>query len=195
MAFLKHCLSLCALLHCLLSLLHLVNGEVDLEELFKGFNIYKNSQSQLYLNKNSKAQCIAEQIAKKLYNQLPCSRTIDGDALLPSNQSQLPLFTHYSRKCQVNLNHTLDAVILPIYVPNSEAELVLAGCKHSQASKYLGNTTYTRVGLAKNKDCLVIALGTDALGGSYSAGVSRIQNIGRVYCLGFIVFGVISLFW
>ena len=80
-------------------------------------------------------------------------------------------------------------------MPNSEAELVLAGCKHSQASKYLGNTTYTRVGLAKNKDCLVIALGTDALGGSYSAGVSRIQNIGRVYCLGFIVFGVISLFW
>lgn len=167
---------------------------VDLEELFKGFNIYRNSQDRSVLTQNSKAKCIAEQIAKNWYNQLPCSRAINGDALLPSNQSQLPLFTQYSRKCKVNLNHTVDGIILPVYVPNSAEKLMLTNCTHSQAPKYLGNATYTRVGLATNEDCLVIALGTDAIGGSYSAGVFLVPNIGWVYWLGLLFLGSIFCF-
>ncbi|CAK9314945.1 unnamed protein product [Citrullus colocynthis] len=189
MAFLKRWLGLCTLLHCLFPLLHLGNCDVDLEELFKGFNIYRNSQDRSVLTQNSKAKCIAEQIAKNWYNQLPCSRAINGDALLPSNQSQLPLFTQYSRKCKVNLNHTVDGIILPVYVPNSAEKLMLTNCTHSQAPKYLGSATYTRVGLATNEDCLVIALGTDAIGGSYSAGA-------KSFCfLSFFKLGFGDVWW
>lgn len=169
--------------------LHICLPAVDLEEVFKGFNIYRNLQNQLALTENAKAKCIAEQIAKKSYDQLPCSHANNGDALLPSNQSQLPFFTQYSRKCKVNLNHTVYGVILPVYVPNAAEKLMLTGCTHSQAPKYLGNATYTRVGLATNKDCLVIALGTDAVGGSYSAGVSLAPNIVLVYWLGLLFLG------
>lgn len=72
---------------------------------------------------------------------------------------------------------------------------MLTGCTHSHATKYLGNATYTRVGLATKEDCLVIALGTDAVGGSYSAGISLVSNIGWVYWFAILVFGVNSLFW
>ncbi|TYK18317.1 GPI-anchored protein-like protein [Cucumis melo var. makuwa] len=131
--------------------------------------VSSNSKDRSALAQNSKAKCIAEQIAKNWYSQLPCSAAIEGDVLLPSNQSQLPLFTEYSRKCEVNLNHTVDGVILPVHVPNSADKLMLTNCTHSQAPKYLDNATYTSVGLATNEDCLVIALGTDAISGSYSA--------------------------
>lgn len=99
--------------------------------------------------------------------------------------------SHYSRKCEVNLNHTVDGVILPVYVPNSADKLMLTNCTHSQAPKYLDNATYTRVGLATNEDCLVIALGTDAISGSYSAGLSLVPHIGWVYWLGFLFLSIL----
>lgn len=68
---------------------------------------------------------------------------------------------------------------------------MLTNCTHSQAPKYLDNATYTSVGLATNEDCLVIALGTDAISGSYSAGLSLVPHTCWVYWLGFLFLSIL----
>lgn len=155
------------------------------DALFQGINDYRHSLNVSALSRNEKADCLADEIADDLEDH-PCSGADDfsGD---PSQT--VPRFVNFPkllRKCDIDVNTTMDGAILPVCVPKLMADLVLNNYTKTPYVKYLNDSKFTGAGVGSEDDWIVVVLSTDKGGGSFS-GATSLSDCLVVSFLGFVL--------
>lgn len=135
-------------------------------------NSYRRSVELTPMNRNSKADCLVKQIAWDFDDQSPLSIFTSGSTIAPSNLTQLPNLPDYLSKCKIDLNHTKNGLILPLYIPSLALNLVLHECTYSQMAKYLSKPEFTSVGIGYYDQWAVFAFATKSPAGSFSSAVN-----------------------
>lgn len=170
-------------------LYHLICTE-DEDNVLLGINSFRHSVNLPALAKNAKADCLADEIADELQDE-PCSSTTNGASIVPSTPNTLlPDLPKHLKKCKINVNSTVDGIIMPVCVPKLVPTLVLTNYTHSPYAKYLNSSKYTGVGVGSEDDWMVVVLGTDTLGGSFSGVVSLVSEVGLAHCLVSLMLGL-----
>lgn len=143
-------------------------------------NSYRSFNKLSTMTKNSNAECLVQQIAWDFDDESPLSTFTSGSTIAPSNFSQLPNLPDYLSQCKIELNHTKNGAIVPLYVPKLALNLVLSECTHSQMVEYLRKPEYTSVGIGYYEQWAVLAFGTNSTAGSFSSS-ANLSDIGLRY--------------
>ncbi|OIV95115.1 hypothetical protein TanjilG_21505 [Lupinus angustifolius] len=163
-------------------LLHALINSLDEEDsVFKGINSYRQVQKLTPFIKVSKASCLAEEVAEDLEDE-PCENVNQYAPGLTSSP-KIPNLEKHIDKCDININTTIDGVVLPVCVSKLEPTIVLSNYTHTDRySRYLNNSVYTGAGLGSEHDWMVLVLTTNTTTGSFSASAS--DAVGATSLLG-----------
>ncbi|PON43945.1 hypothetical protein TorRG33x02_332420 [Trema orientale] len=150
--------------------------------LFQGINNYRKSLNVSELKKNEKADCLADEIADDL-EDYPCSGAEEfaGDPAI--TVPRLVNFPKLAKKCDIDVNTTMDSIILPVCVPKLVTELVLNNFTKSPYTKFLNNSKFTGAGVGSEDDWIVVVLATDKPSGSVSGAAASLVAFGMVQSL------------
>lgn len=164
------------------------------EALFKAVNSYRESIKLAPMKRNSKADCLVKQIAWDFDDEEPLSTSTSGSTIAPSNFTQLPSLPDYLTKCKIELNHTKNGLILPLYIPKLALNLVLHECTHSQMAKHLSEPEFKSVGVGYYEQWAVLAFATDSPSGNFSSAVN-FSDLGlrHFYLVSFLLLGLFLL--
>lgn len=134
------------------------------------------------MTKNDKADCLADEIAEDM-DVHPCSGA-DGFSGNPSDTVlRIVNFHKLTKKCDIDVNTTMDGVILPVCVPNLASDLVLNNFTKTQYTKFINDSKYTGAGIGSEDEWIVVVLSTDEASGSFS-GATSLVAFGMVSFLG-----------
>ncbi|KAG2694866.1 hypothetical protein I3760_08G163700 [Carya illinoinensis] len=177
MAFVKLGLSLVflVLIHGLMFLSYPVHCDDEDATLFEGINSYRQSLNLPNFTENDNAGCLADEIADQLEDQ-PCKKAHDYSSG-PGTNPKFSNFNKLLHSCDINVNTTVDGVIMPVCVPKLDPTLVLSNYTNSQYAKYLNDSSYTGAGIASENDWIVVILSTSTSTGNFSGVASLVPNI------------------
>ncbi|KAK2972489.1 hypothetical protein RJ640_017661 [Escallonia rubra] len=148
--------------------------DIDTEDhLIQGLNSYRQSQGLQALAKNGNADCFADKVANRIQDR-PCNRS--SNTMASSTD-----FPDLVRDCNIDMNTTRDAVILPVCVPDMTQTLVLTNYTQTTYSRYLNNTRFTGVGTGHQDNWMVVVLSTTTPGGSFAEAANTaisVLNVG-----------------
>lgn len=161
----------------------------DEDNLLQGINSYRNSLNRPALIKNEKADCLADEIANELEDE-PCTSPTNGATIKPSSTTQLPDIPKHFKKCKIDVNTTVDGIILPVCVPKLVPTLVLTNYTRTANAKYINSSKYTVAGFGAEDDWMVTVLGTNTTGGSFSSAISLVSEVGLGHCLMSLLLGL-----
>uniref|UniRef100_A0A2N9EV37 Uncharacterized GPI-anchored protein At5g19230-like domain-containing protein n=1 Tax=Fagus sylvatica TaxID=28930 RepID=A0A2N9EV37_FAGSY len=161
----------------------------DEDNLLQGINSYRNSLKLPALFKNGKADCLAEEIADELEEE-PCTSSTNGANIVSSSTTQLTDLLKHLKKCKIDVNTTVDGIIMPICVPKLVPTLVLTNYTHTSYARYLNSSKYTGVGVGSEDDWMVVVLSTNTTGGSFSSAMSLVSKVGLGHCLVSLLLGL-----
>lgn len=154
------------------------------DSVLKGLNSYRQTLNLPVLNKADKASCLASDIADEL-EDVPCENvsryypTASGILNFPNLQKHVD-------KCDVDINSTVDGVILPACVAKLEPTVLLSNYTHTDRyARYLNNSKYTGVGLGSEDDWMVLVLTTNTPAGAFSAATFGLPN--AAWMMGFFI--------
>ncbi|XP_050380761.1 uncharacterized GPI-anchored protein At5g19250-like [Argentina anserina] len=159
--------------------------EADEDDILQGINSYRRSISLPALIKHDKADCLAGEIADDIQDQ-PCSSRTNGAAISPATTStDIPSLANNLNKCKIDVNSTVDGVIMPVCVPKAVSTLVLTNYTNSQRyAKFLNNSRFTGVGIGTEEDWTVVVLATSTTTGDFAnAAGSLVSRVATAYCL------------
>ncbi|PHU10098.1 hypothetical protein BC332_21958 [Capsicum chinense] len=139
--------------------------------VLSGINSYRQSHSLPPLTKQDKADCLADEIADEMEHQ-PCPR----GGITPAPVSQFAQYPKLLDKCDIDINTTIEGVILPVCVHDRVATLVITNYTQSQHARYLNNSKYTGAGVGTENGWTVLVLTTNTVGGSFASGVTSLIN-------------------
>ncbi|XP_030961559.1 uncharacterized GPI-anchored protein At5g19250 [Quercus lobata] len=182
-------LFLFVLFHAIVLLSHPVYCDEDEDNLLQGINSYRNSLNRPALIKNEKADCLADEIANELEDE-PCTSPTNGATIKPSSTTQLPDLPKHFKKCKIDVNTTVDGIILPVCVPKLVPTLVLTNYTRTANAKYINSSKYTVAGFGGEDDWMVTVLGTNTTGGSFSSAISLVSEVGLGHCLMSLLLGL-----
>lgn len=140
------------------------------EELLKGINVYRTSLNLSTLTENSKAACLADQIAENFKGQ-PCSNST-GSNTVPGTEEQFPNYLDFLQHCKLNATVTQDAAIMPACVPNLDPGMVLTNYTKSQYSGKLNDSSFVGAGIADEGDWVVVVFSTNTSTGDFADATS-----------------------
>ncbi|KAM3752713.1 hypothetical protein ACB098_03G040200 [Castanea mollissima] len=181
-------LFLFVLFHAVVLLSHPVFCDEDEDNLLQGINSYRNSLNRPALIKNDKADCLADEVADELEDE-PCTSPTNGATIKPSSTTQLPDLPKHFKKCKIDVNTTVDGIILPVCVPKLVPTLVLTNYTRTANAKYINSSKYTVAGFGAEDDWMVTVLGTNTTGGSFSSAISLVSEVGLGHCLMSLLLG------
>nr|POF14909.1 putative gpi-anchored protein [Quercus suber] len=147
----------------------------DEDNLLQGINSYRNSLNRPALIKNEKADCLADEIANELEDE-PCTSPTNGATIKPSSTTQLPDLPKHFKKCRIDVNTTVNGIILPVCVPKLVPTIVLTNYTRTANAKYINSSKYTLAGFGAEDDWMVTVLGTNTTGGSFSSAISLVSE-------------------
>ncbi|CAI9102249.1 OLC1v1000490C1 [Oldenlandia corymbosa var. corymbosa] len=165
------------------------------DHLMQGLNSYRQSHNAQILQKNDKADCLADEIADEIEDK-PCPAT----GYLASKPGPPTVVNNYPdllKKCKIDPNTTQEAVILPVCVSKRVATLVLTNYTQTPNSGFLNNTRFTGAGIGTEDDWTVLVLTTNTVGGSLANEgcfgiVLSLRHLGLGLIVGFfLLFGVL----
>lgn len=152
--------------------------ETDEEDnLLQGLNSFRQAVNLSPLSKNDKANCLADEVADELEDE-PCTSSTNGANIVPSTTTQLPDLPKQLKTCKINVNTTVEGVILPVCVPDLVPTLVLTNYTHTSYAKYINSSKYTGVGVGSEDDWMVVVLTTNTPGGAFSGAISVVSEVG-----------------
>ncbi|KAF5463435.1 hypothetical protein F2P56_019350 [Juglans regia] len=177
MAFVKLGLSLLllVLIHGVIFLSDPVLCDDEDDTLFQGINSYRQSLNLPEFTENDNAGCLADEIADQL-EDLPCDNASDY-SFAPGTTPKFSNFNKLLHSCHINVNNTVDGVLMPVCVPKLDPTLVLSNYTNSQYAKYLNDSSYTGAGIASEDDWIVVILSTNTSTGNFSGVASLVPNI------------------
>ncbi|KAM5561294.1 putative GPI-anchored protein [Rosa sericea] len=160
------------------------DDEADEDDILQGINSYRRSLSLPNLIKHDKADCLAEEIADDIQDQ-PCSSRTNGANISPTSVTELPSLPSNLIKCKIDVNSTVDGVIMPVCVPKAVSTLVLTNYTSSpRYAKFLNDSRFTGVGVGTKDDWTVVVLATSTRTGSFAnAAGSLVSTVGAVHYL------------
>ena len=156
--------------------------EANEDDILQGINSFRRSLSLPALIKHDKADCLAGEIADDIQDQ-PCSSRTNGASISPASVStDLPSLPSNLIKCKIDVNSTVDGVIMPVCVPKAVATLVLTNYTSSpHYAKFLNDSRFTGVGVGTEDDWTVVVLATSTRTGSFANAsdtlVSRVSTV------------------
>ncbi|KAF3326133.1 GPI-anchored protein [Carex littledalei] len=162
-------------------------------QLLKGINSYRASLNLTALTENSKAGCLAEQLAKQFKGQ-PCTNST-GDDTVPGTEQQFPNYPSYLSQCHLNVTVTQDAQVMPACVPGLVSDVVLTNYTKSQYNQYLNDTQFVGAGIADEGDWVVVVLSTNTPTGSFaqaSADTSGAVSVSFGHFVTFVFLGFLA---
>ena len=116
-------------------------AEADENDILQGINSYRRSLNLPALIKHDKADCLAGEIADDIQDQ-PCSSRTNGASFSPASTStDLTSLPNNLKKCKIDVNSTMDGVIMPVCVRKAVATLVLTNYTNSpHYAKFLNDS-------------------------------------------------------
>ncbi|XP_027109506.1 uncharacterized GPI-anchored protein At3g06035-like [Coffea arabica] len=154
--------------HLILLLSVPVLGDDERDYLLQGLNSYRRSQGAAPLQMHDKAGCLADKIADEIQDR-PCPPGGVPTTTSPGIRPQLTNYPALVKECNIDINNTLDGVILPVCVPKRVATLVLTNYTLSPYSASVNSTKYTGVGIGLEDDWTVLVLTTNTAAGSFAS--------------------------
>lgn len=120
------------------------------------------------------------------------------NATVPDMQPRYPQFSSYPNaltKCNININETTDAVILPS-CKTSVLSSLTDNYTQTQYAKYLNNSKYTGYGIGSEDNWIIVVLSTSTASGDFTSqnAGTVLHQAGMVYYLVFLLFGVLFVF-
>eukprot|EP00262_Sarcandra_glabra_P019112 TRINITY_DN7097_c0_g2_i1.p2 TRINITY_DN7097_c0_g2~~TRINITY_DN7097_c0_g2_i1.p2 ORF type:complete len:194 (+),score=21.61 TRINITY_DN7097_c0_g2_i1:242-823(+) len=164
---------------------HIAKSDDTGEILVQEINSYRVSLNLSVLRENKNADCLAEQLAEQLKNQ-DCTNTT-GANTVPGTENQLANYPDFLARCHLNISNTRDGVVMPACVPGLTPSIVLTNFTHTQYSGNLNDSQYSGVGIASERDWVVVVLTTNTTDGSFEnynvAGKFHLQMLPLLFCL------------
>lgn len=146
------------------------------ENLLEDINNYRQKKSLPKLEESDKASCLAEKIADDLEDQ-PCENAGDYYPSPGEGTKKIPRFEKLVKKCKINVNSTIDGVVMPVCVPNLDRNSVLSNYTESDHyAKYVNSSDYTGAGVGSENDWMVLVLTTNTSSGSFSSASSLLAD-------------------
>ncbi|OAY44095.1 uncharacterized GPI-anchored protein At3g06035 [Manihot esculenta] len=165
----------------------------DDDDLLKCLNCHRAFLDLPTFTKNTKAECLADEVAKNLEKK-SCEEAKD------SNPYELDKHPELLSKCDINVSHTKDGVVLPVCVPKLDLIAVFTNYTRTYFAKYINDSKFAEAGVASNGDWMVVALSTNTPGGDFAGANGLVSMIGLGHCLvsflvGMLVFAEVPLGW
>ncbi|XP_062084725.1 uncharacterized GPI-anchored protein At3g06035-like [Humulus lupulus] len=143
------------------------------DDVFNAINDYRKSHNVSVLNRNKPADCLADEIADDLSDQ-ECTGN-DAFAKDPSSTvTRVVNFPKLVKKCNIEVNSTMDGIILPVCVHKLVKDVVLNNFTKTSYTKFLNDSKYTGAGVGSENDWLVMILSTNEPSGSFSGATSLV---------------------
>ncbi|XP_059435592.1 uncharacterized GPI-anchored protein At3g06035-like [Corylus avellana] len=146
------------------------------EKLLQNMNGYRQALSLALFGENSKAACLADEIADELKDK-PCDKNAHGYSSFPGTKPKFDDFENLLDKCDINVNTTEYGAILVSCGPRIDSPLVLDTYTKSEYAKYINNSNYTTAAVGSKDDWVVVILSSNSSDGTFSGAVSLVPNI------------------
>ncbi|KDP23527.1 hypothetical protein JCGZ_23360 [Jatropha curcas] len=186
MASLKLRLILLGLLLAIFLLSSPVHCDDDEDDLFKCLNSHRAYLDLPTLVNNEDAECLAGEVAKELEDQ-PCNG---------SHPLQLDEHTDLLSKCDINISHAKEGVVLPVCVPDLVPTVVFTNYTRTHYAKYINDSKFAQAGVGSKGDWMVVVLGTNSTGGDFAAAACRLVSAaGFGHCLVCLLLGLLALWF
>ncbi|KAJ7973376.1 putative Glycoprotein membrane GPI-anchored [Quillaja saponaria] len=179
------------LAHAFFFLSHVVHCNDVEDHLLQGLNSFRTSLNLSGLAKNDKAECLAEEIADQIEDQR-CTTTTTTTTSASGSQTQISSYPKPLKKCKVNINTTIDGVVMLVCVPKLVPTLVLTNYTRSPYVRYLNDSRFTGAGIGSEDDWIVVVLSTSTSTGSLSSSAdSLVSKLGFGHFLVSVLLGLV----
>ncbi|KAL4597060.1 hypothetical protein ACB092_12G208400 [Castanea dentata] len=142
--------------------------------LLEDLNLYRMSLISPNFTENNNAACLANNIASQLKNKT-CKNTFHY-SFTPGTKPNVTEYDKLMDGCDIKENHTIQGVILPVFVPKLDPFLVLFNYNTPQYAKYLKDSNYTDTRIGSEDNWMVVVLSTNTLAGFFFGAASLIAN-------------------
>ncbi|KAL8159540.1 hypothetical protein V2J09_001077 [Rumex salicifolius] len=147
------------------------------DDLLNGLNNYRGTHNLPDLSETPGASCLAQGIATQFQDSQACFSLPTMGSYSISAGSDNPIRGYYRLlgDCNLDIENTKDGVIMPACIGDVNADItyVVSNFTETGYTQYLRNADYTGVGIGSEGNWVVVILGTDEDGGSFSSGDRR----------------------
>ncbi|XVE62987.1 hypothetical protein DITRI_Ditri06bG0163600 [Diplodiscus trichospermus] len=139
----------------------------DEKDLFQGLNCYRTIMNLPPFSKQKLAGCLAEKLADEIVDDdKPCKNPSSSRG----NETRLSDHPKAISMCNIDVNTTTDAIVLPVCVPDMVQTLLLTNYTRTHYSKYINDSSFTIIGMGSEDDWMVVILSKNTSTGSLANG-------------------------